>query len=103
MDNGCLNILQESEVREARKLRASHKDIELLKEKLHEEKSCRERAELDLLKLSDIQLNMQKLEDELSTWKTVIKELPGVSSADDIPKKISDLQKYASVMFSFIF
>ncbi|KAL8487258.1 hypothetical protein ACS0TY_023798 [Phlomoides rotata] len=83
----------ESEVREARKLRASHKDIELLKEKLYEEKSCRERAEVDLLKLSDIQLNMQKLEDELSTWKSVIKELPGVSSADDIPQKFSDLQK----------
>lgn len=83
----------ESEVREARKIKASHEDIELLKEKLHEEKSRRERAELDLLKLSDLEKNMKNLEDELSTWKSVIKELPGVSSADDIPSEFAALQK----------
>lgn len=83
-------------MREARKIKASHEDIELLKEKLYEEKSRRERAELDLLKLSDLQLNVKKLEDELSTWKSVIKELPGVSAADDIPPKFAALQKYVS-------
>ncbi|XP_057785397.1 mitotic spindle checkpoint protein MAD1 isoform X2 [Salvia miltiorrhiza] len=83
----------ESEVHEARKIKASHQDIELLKEKLHEEKSRKERAELELLKLSDLSSNMKNLEDELSVWKSVIKELPGVSSADDIPSEFSALQK----------
>ncbi|PIN23581.1 Mitotic checkpoint protein MAD1 [Handroanthus impetiginosus] len=83
----------ESEVREARKIKASHEDIQLLKEKLYEEKSRRERAELDLLKLSDLQLTLKKFEDELSTWKSLIKEIPGVSSADDILPKFAALQK----------
>ncbi|XP_073028375.1 mitotic spindle checkpoint protein MAD1 isoform X1 [Primulina eburnea] len=83
----------ESEVREARKIKASHDNIELLKEKLHEEKNRRERTEMDLLKLADLQSSMKKLEDELSTWKSVIKEIPGVSSADDIPLKFAALQK----------
>ncbi|KZV48188.1 hypothetical protein F511_20321 [Dorcoceras hygrometricum] len=83
----------ESEVREARKIKASHDNIELLKEKLHEEKSRRERTEIDLLKLADIQSRMKMLDDELTTWKSVIKEIPGVSSADDIPLKFAALQK----------
>ncbi|KAL2254268.1 UNVERIFIED_CONTAM: Mitotic spindle checkpoint protein MAD1 [Sesamum indicum] len=83
----------ESEVREARKLKASHEDIELLKEKLYEEKSRRERTELDLLKLSDLQVNVKRLEGELSTWKSVVREIPGVSSADDILPKFAALQK----------
>ncbi|KAK6159685.1 hypothetical protein DH2020_003066 [Rehmannia glutinosa] len=83
----------ESEVREARKIKASHEDIQLLKEKLYEEKNRRERAELDLLKLSDLQLNVKRLEDELSTWKSVVKEIPAVSSADDIIPKFAALQK----------
>ncbi|XP_047950653.1 mitotic spindle checkpoint protein MAD1 [Salvia hispanica] len=83
----------ESEVREARKIKASQEDIELLKEKLHEEKSRKERAELELLKLSDLKSNMKNLEDEVSTWKSVIKELPGVSSVDDIPSEFAALQK----------
>ncbi|KAK6159719.1 hypothetical protein DH2020_003100 [Rehmannia glutinosa] len=84
---------EESEVREARKIKASHEDIQLLKEKLYEEKNRRERAELDLLKLSDLQLNVKRLEDELSTWKSVVKEIPAVSSADDIIPKFAALQK----------
>ncbi|XP_073123988.1 mitotic spindle checkpoint protein MAD1 isoform X2 [Henckelia pumila] len=83
----------ESEIREARKIKASHDNIELLKEKLREEKSRRERTEIDLLKLADLQSSMKRLEDELSTWKSVIKEIPGVSSADDIPLKFAALQK----------
>ncbi|KAL7157459.1 hypothetical protein ABFS83_02G078500 [Erythranthe nasuta] len=83
----------ESEVREARKIKAYHEDIELLKEKLYEEKRRRERAELDLVKLSDLQLNVNTLNDELSIWKSVVKEIPGVLSADDIPSKFAALQR----------
>lgn len=67
-----------------------------MKEKLHEEKSRKERAELELLKLSNLKSNMKNLEDEVSTWKSVIKELPGVSSVDDIPSEFAALQKYVS-------
>lgn len=87
---------QEAEVREARKLKSSHDNVELLKEKILEEKGRRERAELDLLKLSDIQLSAKKLEDELSTWKSMLKDIPGVSCADDVPLKFAGLQKYVS-------
>ncbi|KAJ1400411.1 Spindle assembly checkpoint component Mad1 [Sesbania bispinosa] len=83
----------ESEVREARKLRSSHDNIELLKEKLLEEKSRRERAELELSKLQDIQLNMKKLEDQISSWRSMIKNIPGVSCFEDIPVKFAALQK----------
>lgn len=84
---------QESEVREAKKLRSSHEDIELLKEKYLEEKGRRERAELDILKLQDVQLSTKKLEDELSGWKTMMEKIPGVSCADDVPRKFAGLQK----------
>nr|GMD04929.1 protein NRT1/ PTR FAMILY 4.3-like [Ipomoea batatas] len=83
----------EAEVREARKLKSSHENIELLKEKLLEEKGRRDRAEAELLKLADIQLTVKKLEDELSTWKSMVLEIPGVSCADDIPRKFASLQK----------
>ncbi|EPS67637.1 hypothetical protein M569_07138, partial [Genlisea aurea] len=84
----------ESEVREARQLKTSHGSVQLLKEKLREEKTRRERAEFDLLKLAELQSNVDKMENELSTWKTLIKEIPGVSSADDILCKVAGLQKY---------
>ncbi|XP_047341819.1 mitotic spindle checkpoint protein MAD1 [Impatiens glandulifera] len=83
----------ESEVRSARKLKSSHENIELLKEKLLEEKGRRERAESELYKLPDVQTNMTKLEVELSSWKLMLKDIPGVSSAQDIPLKIAALQK----------
>ncbi|XP_034891283.1 mitotic spindle checkpoint protein MAD1 isoform X3 [Populus alba] len=86
-------LTEESQVREARKLRSSHENIELLKEKLFEEKGRRERAESELSKLLEIELNMKKLEDELSSWKSVIKDIPGVSCYDDIPAKFAALQK----------
>ncbi|XAR56252.1 hypothetical protein NMG60_11036658 [Bertholletia excelsa] len=85
--------LYESEVREARKLKCSHENIELLKEKLLEEKSRRERAESEILKLSEMQLSMTKLEEELSAWKMLMRDIPGVSCAEDIPLKIAALQK----------
>lgn len=83
----------ESEVLEARKLKSSHESIELLKEKLLEEKGRRERAERELLKLPEMQTSMKKLEDELSSWKMRIKDIPGVTCSDDIPVKFAALQK----------
>ncbi|KAL0013020.1 hypothetical protein SO802_000089 [Lithocarpus litseifolius] len=83
----------EAEVREARKLRSSHENIELLKEKLLEEKVRKERAEAELPKLQEFQMSMKKLEDELSSWKLMISEIPGVSCSEDIPVKFAALQK----------
>jgi mitotic spindle assembly checkpoint protein MAD1 len=80
-------------VREARKLRSSHENIELLKEKLLEERGRRERAEADLSKSQEVQMSMKKLEDELSSWKLMIEEIPGVSCSEDIPVKFAALQK----------
>jgi mitotic spindle assembly checkpoint protein MAD1 len=80
-------------VREARKLRSSHENIELLKEKLLEERGRRERAEADLSQLQEFQMSMKKLEDELSSWKLMIEEIPGVSCPEDIPVKFAALQK----------
>ncbi|KAK1552952.1 hypothetical protein Q3G72_026290 [Acer saccharum] len=83
----------EGEVREARKLKSSHENIELLKEKLLEEKGRRERAELELSKLQEVQQSMNILEDELSSWKSLVKDIPGVSCSEDIPVKFAALQK----------
>ncbi|KAK7348490.1 hypothetical protein VNO80_23048 [Phaseolus coccineus] len=83
----------ESEVREARKLRSSHENIDLLKEKLLEEKSRREWAESELSKLQDIQLNMKKLEDQISSWRMMITGIPGVTCFEDMPVKFAALQK----------
>ncbi|CAH9081670.1 unnamed protein product [Cuscuta epithymum] len=83
----------EAEVREARKLKSSHENIALLKEKLLEEKGRRDRAESELVKLADLQVTVKKLEDELSTWKSTLLDLPGVSCADDVPHKFASLQK----------
>lgn len=58
-----------------------------------EEKGRRERVELDLLKLQDVQLSTTRLEDELSGWKSMMQEIPGVSCADDVPIKFAGLQK----------
>ncbi|KAJ0876455.1 putative spindle assembly checkpoint component Mad1 [Helianthus annuus] len=94
----------ESEVREARKWKASHEDVELLREKLLEEKGRRERAESEVLKLSEAQINGKKLEDELSSWKSIIKDILGVTSAADTPLKFEALQKFVPTSFyTFIF
>lgn len=84
---------QEAEVQEARKLKSSRQNVELLKEKLLEEKSRRERAESELSKLQETQQSMYKLEDELSSWKSLLKDIPGVSCSVDIPMKFAALQK----------
>ncbi|KAA0054160.1 mitotic spindle checkpoint protein MAD1 [Cucumis melo var. makuwa] len=83
----------ESEVKEARKLKSSLGDIGLLKEKLLEEKARRERADSELSKLQDIQLSVKNLEDELTRRDLLIKDIPGISTYEDIPTKISSLQK----------
>lgn len=83
----------EAEVREARKLKSSHENIELLKEKILEEKGRRERAESELLKLAVLQGDMEKLEGELNAWNSVVKDIPGASCAADVPPKFAALQR----------
>ncbi|KAK8493116.1 hypothetical protein V6N13_104898 [Hibiscus sabdariffa] len=83
----------ESEVREARKLKSSHEDIELLKAKLLEEKGRRERAESELSKLQEQHISLNNLENELSLWKVIMKDIPDVSCPEDIPVKFATLQK----------
>ncbi|XP_060167551.1 mitotic spindle checkpoint protein MAD1 isoform X2 [Lycium barbarum] len=83
----------ETEVREARKMKSSHENIELLKEKILEEKGRRERAESELLKLAVLQGDMEKLENELNAWKSMVKDIPGASCADDVPPKFAALQR----------
>ncbi|KAI3984576.1 hypothetical protein MKX01_040453 [Papaver californicum] len=83
----------ETEVQEARKLKSSHENIELLKVKLLEEKGRKDRAEAELLKLQEVQLNSKKLEDELMSWKSLANDIPGISCAQDVPVKFAGLQK----------
>lgn len=83
-------------MRAARKLKSSHEDVNLLKEKLLEEKGRRERAESELSKLQEFHNSMKKLEDELTSWKLMTKDIPGISCCDDIPVKFGALQKYVN-------
>lgn len=83
----------ETELLEARKIKSFHMNNELLKEKLLEEKTRREKAEMGLLKLEEVQLNARKLEDELICWKSLLREIPDVSCFNDIPVKFAALQK----------
>lgn len=91
-------------MREARKWKSSHEDIELLREKLLEEKGRRERAESEISKLSEAQVNGKRLEDELSSWESIMKEIPGVTSAADIPLKFEALHKSVPTsLYNFVF
>ncbi|CAH8355932.1 unnamed protein product [Eruca vesicaria subsp. sativa] len=83
----------EAEVREARKFKSQQLDAELLKVKLLEEKSRRERAESELSKLPELQISVDKLENEVSSWKLLLNNIPGVSCPDDVVMKFSTLQK----------
>lgn len=87
-------------MREARKLKSRHLDAELLNVKLLEEQSRRERAESELSKYHDLQLSLEKLENELSSWKPLLNDIPGVSCPDDIVMKFSGLQKYVNMVFT---
>lgn len=83
----------EAEVLEARRLKSSYQNNEMLREKLTEEKVHREKAETELSKLQEVQLNATKLEHELTSWKSLLNDIPDVSCFDDIPKKFAELQK----------
>ncbi|MQL83406.1 hypothetical protein Taro_015901 [Colocasia esculenta] len=86
---------EEAEVREARKLKSLHANTELLKEKLLEEKGRREKAEAEIITLEEVQMNAEKLENELKIWKSLVNMIPGVLCFDDIPQKFASLQKEA--------
>ncbi|KAJ3678028.1 hypothetical protein LUZ60_001831 [Juncus effusus] len=100
-DKKLIKILQEEihnyekEVQEAKYLKSSQIEGELLKEKLMEEKSKRERAELELSKLNEIEAKSHKLELELNQWKSLLNEIPDVSSFSDIPDKFAELRMEA--------
>ncbi|ERM99746.1 hypothetical protein AMTR_s00099p00119010 [Amborella trichopoda] len=83
----------ESEVQEARKLKSFHANAELLKEKISEERFRREQAEAELIKVQESQTKVDKLQDELMPWKSMIKEIPGAECCEDIPKKFAVMQK----------
>lgn len=93
-------MYQEAEVREARKFKSQQLDAELLKVKLLEEKSRRERAESELSKLPELQISIDKLENELSSWKSLLNNIPGVSCPDDVVMKFSALQKYVNMVLA---
>uniref|UniRef100_A0A0D9YI59 DUF4094 domain-containing protein n=1 Tax=Oryza glumipatula TaxID=40148 RepID=A0A0D9YI59_9ORYZ len=100
-DQKLIKLLQEElrnyekEVDEARRLKSSHTNVELLKEKILEEQGRRERAEMELSKLQEIEAKAQKLELELASCTALLSNIPDVSSFGDIPQKIADLQKQA--------
>ncbi|KAK3166132.1 hypothetical protein QOZ80_1AG0041860 [Eleusine coracana subsp. coracana] len=85
----------ETELHEARRLKSSHTNIELLKEKLLEEQARRERVETELSKLQEIEAKAHKLELELASYTALLSNIPDVSSLTEIPQKIADLQKQA--------
>ncbi|XP_020598023.1 mitotic spindle checkpoint protein MAD1 [Phalaenopsis equestris] len=83
----------EAELKEARQLKSSHMNKELLIEQLLEEKERREKAELELNRLQEIQVHAQTLDSELTIWKSLLNQIPDVSCYDDIPRKCAQLQK----------
>lgn len=83
----------ETEVQEARQLKSSHTNKGLLIEQLLEEKGRREKVEMELTRFQEVQLHAQRLESELTSWKSLLKQIPDVSCYDDIPKKFAYLQK----------
>eukprot|EP01018_Ginkgo_biloba_P009534 Gb_26246 [translate_table: standard] len=83
----------EAEVAEARKLKVFHANAELLREKLLEDKQRADRAEAALESVPELQLKLSSLENELKSWRSMVDELPGVDSCDDVPRKIAEFQK----------
>jgi hypothetical protein len=77
-------------VHEARRLKSSHTNVELLSEKLLEEQGRRERAETELSKLREIEAKSHKLELELASCKSLLSNIPDVSSYSNV----ADLQRY---------
>jgi len=66
---------------------------------MRDEKSNKEKAEIELSKLQEVQLNAQKLESELASWKLLLKVIPDVSCYDDIPNKFARLQQYVLSLY----
>uniref|UniRef100_A0A0A9CVV1 Pco088261 n=1 Tax=Arundo donax TaxID=35708 RepID=A0A0A9CVV1_ARUDO len=103
-DQKFIKLLQEelrnykNEVHEARRLKSSHTNVELLKEKLLEEQGRKERAEMELSRLQEIEGKAHKLELELASCTALLSNIPDVSSYSDIPQKFADLQKCANVI-----
>nr|CAB3474974.1 unnamed protein product [Digitaria exilis] len=100
-DQTLIKLLQEElrnyekEVHEAKRLKSSHTNAELLKEKLLEEQGRRERAEQELSKLQEIEAKAHKLELELASCTALLSNIPDVSSYADIPQKFAEFQKEA--------
>ncbi|XP_044977504.1 mitotic spindle checkpoint protein MAD1 [Hordeum vulgare subsp. vulgare] len=96
-DQKLIKLLQEElrnyekEVHEARRLKSSYTNFELLSEKLLEEQSRRKRAETELSKLQEIEAKAQKLELELASCTSLLGNMPDVSSYSNI----ADLQRQA--------
>ncbi|KQK04829.1 mitotic spindle checkpoint protein MAD1 [Brachypodium distachyon] len=96
-DQKLIRLLQEelrnyeSEVHEARRLKSSRTNVELLNEKLLEEQGRRERAETELSKLQEIEAKAHKLELELASCTSLLSNIPDVSSYSNI----ADLQRQA--------
>ncbi|KAF7024925.1 hypothetical protein CFC21_037184 [Triticum aestivum] len=96
-DQKLIKLLQEElrnyekEVHEARRLKSSHTNVELLSEKLLEEQSRRKRAETELSKLQEIEAKAHKLELELASCTSLLGNIPDVSSYSNI----ADLQRQA--------
>lgn len=82
----------EAEVLEARKLKNFHANVELLKEKLLEEQVRRERAEAELIRLQEMEISSIKQQGELEALRSAVKQIPDVSSSDELPLKFASLQ-----------
>ncbi|MCD7464593.1 hypothetical protein HAX54_053053 [Datura stramonium] len=74
-------------------------------ERLDEERCPGKRPEREgrvgLLK-QRFQGDMEKLEDELNAWKSMIKDIPGASCAADVPPKFAALQRVGHLGVSFV-
>lgn len=55
------------------------------------------KVEMELLKLEEVQLNARRLEDELISWKSVLREILDVSNFNDVLVKFVALQNYSSI------
>ncbi|KAF8642678.1 hypothetical protein HU200_067048 [Digitaria exilis] len=106
-DQTLIKLLQEElrsyekEVHEAKRLKSSHTNAELLKEKLLEEQGRRERAEQELSKLQEIEAKAHKLELELASCTALLSNIPDVSSYATYPKSLQNFQKVCISFFSF--
>ncbi|CAM0883890.1 unnamed protein product [Alopecurus aequalis] len=106
-DQKLIKLLQEElrnyekEVHEARRLKSSHTNVELLSEKLLEEQGRRERAETELSKLQEIEAKAHKLELELASCTKLLSNIPDVSSYSNIAdlqrQALTDLNKFGEV------